>query len=348
MIGAHSAELNGTILGTGVAPTEIGCPHEGSGVCSYTNPSQTSDVWVATSFGADSGNGTTTSLMCTTNGVTVCSWGLNQSTGAAGGSCGFFVSGGATVKCVVKGMLGKVTSHVQALSVRVLAPASSMAASPASHTQHTTTVTTVSPSRIDTADVIDVKSNSSTCPMITGASGKTMCDCGVANTDTTDFAVSVHATSNDDGFNSFHCFIDGANVCAWGSNLRNRNNAGGCYFVVPAGSMYNCSMEWGATCILETTVIPLRSALFPQRALLEPNANTLKKVSACCTRSFLTHLLPKALRWFSQRHLVSVAVLVYNMYPLVYVLALNGCATTTRDTHASDRNPHHSLHTCIT
>jgi len=95
-----------------------------------------------------------------------------------------------------------------------------------------------------------------------------MCDCGAKAAGKTDSIVVATVSSADEGFNSFHCFVDGANVCGalllpagcmllhscallltakanpgWGSNTGNKGDGGGCWFVIPAGSTYNCSMQ---------------------------------------------------------------------------------------------------------
>ena len=134
------------------------------------------------------------------------------------------------------------------------------------------------------------------------------CDCGWTNAGDEDAVVVAEVKSSDNNFNSFHCFIDGANVCAWGSNRNNKvcrcihrcqqayvrlvcarptrrisdkfcayvrpairfvrcigltqDDGGGCWFVVPAGSSYNCSMEWGATDVLHSSATTMQRSLF--------------------------------------------------------------------------------------
>ena len=160
-------------------------------MCSYTNPSKTSDVWLAASFGADAGNGpSTSSVLCTVDDVAVCSWALNQSTGSAASSCGFFVAAGASVKCVAKGTLTKVTSYAQALSGHVLA---TPALSPAYTTTRVSQGVSGSTAAAVAMPAADFANTASTgvvglppapppphgCPFVTGPSARTMCDCGM-------------------------------------------------------------------------------------------------------------------------------------------------------------------------
>lgn len=122
------------------------------------------------------------------------------------------VGAGADLKCEMKGDFTDVTAHKQLLSGKIVG-----------------------------ADAVGRTFDGSggACPIVTGAQATTMCDCGLQNTRKTDVAIAVQAESIDDGFNSFHCFIDGANVCAFGTNVHNRFNGGGCYFFVQAGSVYS-------------------------------------------------------------------------------------------------------------
>ena len=62
----------------------------------------------------------------------------------------------------------------------------------------------------------------------------TFCDCYFENPSTTDdVLVIVEAVNMDNEFASYHCYVWGVNVCAWGSNDGNKRDGGGCYFILP-------------------------------------------------------------------------------------------------------------------
>jgi hypothetical protein len=233
VIGAHKSELNATVVSPTAVAVATECPSS-SGDCTYTNPSTTDDVWIATEFSATAAPGSKSesesdttgaivSVQCLAGQTPVCSWALNQTTGAAGGSCGFFVAAGAAVHCTTVGKLSSTTAHAQQLSGKILAGAAS-----------------------GTPGASQDRDGQAECPIVTGEKATTMCDCGKSNAAATDIVVAVRAESIDDGFNSFHCFVDGANVCAFGTNENNRFNAGGCYFVVAAGDSYSecCTLSF--------------------------------------------------------------------------------------------------------
>eukprot|EP01084_Bolivina_argentea_P138344 243579_1 len=91
----------------------------------------------------------------------------------------------------------------------------------------------------------------------------TMCDCYFENpSQTDDVLIIMQSVNENDEFNSYHCYIWGVNVCAWGANNNNLNDGGGCYFILPAGAMYNCSMQWGSTAFLESTAIKLDGTIY--------------------------------------------------------------------------------------
>jgi hypothetical protein len=97
--------------------------------------------------------------------------------------------------------------------------------------------------------------------------GTSDCDCGFTNPSTsTDAIVTIVAESVDDGFNSFHCYVDGANVCGWGSNEGMNSSTGSCSFVLPAGEAYDCAMEWGATSFVATSAVATLRSIFPPSA----------------------------------------------------------------------------------
>lgn len=92
----------------------------------------------------------------------------------------------------------------------------------------------------------------------------TYCDCYFENPfANNDVLIIMNALNTDNQFNSFHCFMYGVNVCAWGADNDNNDDMGGCWFILPAQSMYNCTMEWGSTAFLQTTAIKLETTIFP-------------------------------------------------------------------------------------
>ena len=53
------------------------------------------------------------------------------------------------------------------------------------------------------------------------------------------FSPSLSPLAKDSGFDSFHCFIGGANVCAWGTgNSDEDGNGGSCRFLLAPGATY--------------------------------------------------------------------------------------------------------------
>ena len=62
----------------------------------------------------------------------------------------------------------------------------------------------------------------------------TFCDCYFDNPSLTDdYLIIMEAVNMDNLFDAYHCYIWGVNVCSWGANNNNLNDAGGCYFVLP-------------------------------------------------------------------------------------------------------------------
>lgn len=209
--------------------------------CSYGNTGK-ADVWISTVFTAvtaDAG-----AVVCATGGHPVCQYSVNATRGETS-SCGFLLGAGRSLECKVRGATGTIKGSAQAVE---LASSFSSAAPPG---------------------------DLGVCPIVRKDGGASMCDCGVGPTGA-DTAVAVLASSTDEGFNSFHCYVDGANVCAWGSNRGDKGDGGSCWFVVPAGAMYNCSMEWGSTTIAYSSVTPLASQIFPK----QPQASKIRNAPA--------------------------------------------------------------------
>jgi hypothetical protein len=79
--------------------------------------------------------------------------------------------------------------------------------------------------------------------------------------------VQMSALSVDQNFNSFHCYYYGVNVAAAGTNRNNQGNGVSSFFILPAGSTYNCAMQWGATAFKASSIVPLSSSIFPPQQL---------------------------------------------------------------------------------
>lgn len=95
-------------------------------------------------------------------------------------------------------------------------------------------------SRTMTKSMLDGEplTNIALCPNATYPDS-TMCDCYFENpSNDDDVLIIIEAVNMDDQFDSYHCFVWGVNVCAWGANNDNLNDAGGCYFVLPGMTIY--------------------------------------------------------------------------------------------------------------
>lgn len=226
VIGAHGSPLIEGVVAPKASPKAITL------VPSYTNGG-TTDEWIGASFVGTTGLG---GIACTLGAqhLPVCGWSVNETASESGSSCGFMLPAGAVVTCTPFGAAPSVTAaHSLTLS-------DAFAALPSTP-----------------------PSASSECPIHNKDGSPTICDCGFANTAATDAVVVATVSSSNADFNSFHCFVGDANVCAWGSNRANRGDGGSCWFVVPAGSTYNCSMEWGAVDVAASSVTPMQKSLFP-------------------------------------------------------------------------------------
>ena len=233
VIGAHGAPLAVDAIAKGAVAKSVTL------VPSYSNYAAT-DEWIGASFAASGPGG----ILCTIGAQLdpVCGWQVNGTAALAadsGGSCGFLLPAGATVKCSTFGAAPTVASaHALALS-DAFAP-----------------LPTTSPAA------------KSACPIHNEDDSTTICDCGYTNGASTDAVVVATVSSADDGYNSFHCFVGETNVCAWGSNRDNQGDGGSCWFVLPAGMQYNCSMEWGAIAVGSSSVTPMQKSLFSSSATL--------------------------------------------------------------------------------
>ena len=89
------------------------------------------------------------------------------------------------------------------------------------------------------------------------------CDCSFEDPAAgADAIVFISSAIIDSGFSSFHCYLDGTNVCAFGANTGMLGAGGSCAFVLPAGEEYSCSMEWGATSFPATFVANATRSIF--------------------------------------------------------------------------------------
>ncbi len=53
-----------------------------------------------------------------------------------------------------------------------------------------------------------------------------------------------------------------------------QDDTGSCWFVVPAGGSYNCSMEWGATAVSHSSATPMRKSLFGAASSSFPSSSS--------------------------------------------------------------------------
>jgi len=212
VIGAHGVLLNSTTLSaadpwSGIALTGP-ATHE-----SYRNAG-TRDLWVQMLLTAGS-SGPSSSMTCRTGTMAVCTYAVTNNT-AGQSSCGFILPAGVVLECSATGGMSVTAASTRPFTDNVVPPAT----------------------------VSKIPLAAATCPPITGATKSTMCDCAYTNPHANqDMIIGMSATSADANFNSFHCYVYGVNVCAWGSNLNNQRDAGSCYFILPAGATYNCTME---------------------------------------------------------------------------------------------------------
>eukprot|EP00483_Globobulimina_turgida_P012998 UN13022 len=147
-------------------------------------------------------------------------------------SCNFNLPAGKQMKCVTSGNVLISSAYSRTMTVSML------------------------------ADAEPIRNESILCPNVTFPLS-TMCDCYFENPSTTDdMLIIVESANINNQFDSYHCYIWGVNVCAWGANDNNLNDAGGCYFILPAGAMYNCSMQWGSTSIIASTALQLNGTMY--------------------------------------------------------------------------------------
>jgi hypothetical protein len=200
----------------------------GGGGC--TLAAGASDRWVHAAWrGAAGGGG---AFSCAAAGAAVCAWGSSALGPADGSSCAFLLPAGAALECAAS--RGRV-DFSQSTALAFEAPYAAAGARPAP---------------------------AGDCPPSSPKPND--CDCSHVNnaTSATDEVVTIVSSSVDDGFNAFHCFVAGVNVCGWGSNRGERGSLGTCSFIVPAGEEYACSMQWGAAAFPNSTITRTAVSLF--------------------------------------------------------------------------------------
>eukprot|EP00756_Hemistasia_phaeocysticola_P035960 Hpha_TRINITY_DN16613_c3_g1::TRINITY_DN16613_c3_g1_i2::g.181274::m.181274 len=181
------------------------------------------DAWVGLAF-ESSGAG---ELACHYGSMEVCGWAVN--TAGGGGSCNFILPAGAELTC--KGTATITSAEALKFSRAVLDKAAPLETS--------------------------WKCPNTTYPL------PNLCDCQYTNPHSDkDLAVSVVSSSVDTNFNSYHCYVSGANVCAWGSDQNDKGDRGGCYFILPAGEQFACQMQYGAASFSFSAAAATNEALF--------------------------------------------------------------------------------------
>jgi cysteine peptidase B len=182
----------------------------------------------------------------------------------------------------------------------------------------------------------------------------TFCDCSFENPSTdADLFVVINAKNEDGAFNSFHCYVGGANICAWGVNNGEQGSMGQCSFLLPAGASYSCQMEWGATAFPSVTALPLATSIFPasSSSVANPSMRGVAYVPASRPETELRHLFsefqavhgpvaPERFEQFSQ--FVALADVHPTNQPLRHGGDLSSLATLSREEFE------HSYRNCAT
>jgi hypothetical protein len=217
-------------------PVVTNCPGTqllGKTSSSCTADVQSNDVWISTAWMAVSSSPTElSSFVCTVDNIIVCAYGTAASGDEDSSSCSFLVPANSELSCnTTSGVTSFLGSYAIATFNSSYAenglPSAGVACPPA-HVNKTND-----------------------------------CDCEFDALPSADVLVQIVSTSIDAGFNSFHCFIDGANNCGWGSNIGMNYSLGSCTFIVPAGgSGYSCAMEWGAASFPSTSVSLMKRGIF--------------------------------------------------------------------------------------
>jgi len=232
LIDAYYNPLFRDVLG---APQALGCP---SGVLGGNSPScdqpgLPTDSWVVAAFKGAAADAAASSFSCRAQGVTLCSFTTALTGPSDTSSCSFLLPANTTLSC----------SATEG-SIAFLDPPSALPF--------------VSPY----AGNLSGGGAAGPPPCPPAGPKPNDCDCSLSGNATTDTFVTITSTTPDAGFNSFHCYYAGVNVCGWGSNTAMNKSSATCAFILPAGETYDCSMEWGAATFTDTSASPTLGALF--------------------------------------------------------------------------------------
>ena len=235
------------------SPVASSCPGtrtlDVAGASSCTAPAQPRDTWVAAAWTAAASPAGAAAFECSVDGVVVCAYAAAATGAADASSCTFLVPAQAELSCRATG--GATTFSGSSVVAAFSAPYAAAGLPPAG--------VACPPAHVN-------KTND--------------CDCTYDAPPTEDVLVQIVSTSIDAGFNSFHCFMAGANVCGWGSNIGMNNSLGSCTFLVPAGSEYGCSMEWGAASFPFTSVSLMSRGVFPAGGAVYSSASLFPRAPA--------------------------------------------------------------------
>jgi hypothetical protein len=196
----NSIDADFTPLANGVlassAPRRLSCP-SGTLSGSCTEPAASTDSWVYIAWVGETPSAVNT-FTCSAGGAVICS----SSTAATGGSdvssCSALVPAGSPLTCTVTA--GSVAFRPSFALAFALSP-------------------------YGTSD----REKTPPCPVAGPAPND--CDCEFQSpANATDTIVVLSASSPDAGFNSFHCYYGGVNVCGWGSNTNMNYSVSGPWF----------------------------------------------------------------------------------------------------------------------
>jgi len=247
MIDANYALLAAPALAAG-GPAPVACPAGtlAAGGAGCELPAAPADRWVHAAWaGASVAGG---AFACTPRGASApgCAWASDANGPTDASSCAFLLPAGVELDCAVtRGAVAFAPASATALLAPLAGP-----------------------------------EGPSYGPCPPASPKPNDCDCGFAG-NKTDAIVSIVSTSVDGGFNSFHCYVEGSNVCGWGSNLDSRGSLGSCTFILPAGQEYACQMEWGAAAFPAVQVMPALRSLWgaPATARAAPAAPPARRAA---------------------------------------------------------------------
>lgn len=259
--------------------TTLSCPSSLATVndCTYTNTLGT-DMFVHTNYqtivtnSSSSIVGFTCSLVGSTNSPlpvrknftnpSLCAFSAPLSgTASTGASCIFTVPTGGTYQCTSYNRTSSSVSNDLSTAGSTFLSFGSTIGLPLQRTYINTTDSNVP--------------SVSTCPPASYPSTN-MCDCSTLPApSSSDQLIAIHALAVDNNFSSFHCFIDGTNVCAFGVDTNNYGLGGTCAFILPANEQLTCTMEWGALSFNATSLLSTTRSIFTSSSS-SSTANTRK------------------------------------------------------------------------